>query len=261
MQAIMEKSVAKGQFAHKGTVRAPPDPSIDGDDEKGDDSAIGHAVALSLATMISPAPQVHDGSTPMDLDDPAVLSTSSHPLSPPDQLLQTASPSLPILSVSTMTTSTLPAASASSNPPASASAPSVRSAKSKSSQKRKRASEDGHIPDQPTSKSASKARSTSGTTSTKTNTSISALVGATGAINNLNTTMQQSLSQSDARRIEQAMELIKDVEYIDDNEKGALSFYYSNNPNAAGSLVAMSDMQRKNTLRYALQMILQPATS
>jgi len=39
--------------------------------------------------------------------------------------------------------------------------------------------------------------------------------------------MQQSLSQSDARRIEQAMELIKDVEYIDDNEKGALSFYYS----------------------------------
>jgi len=64
MQAIMEKSVAKGQFAHKGTVRAPPDPSIDGDDEKGDDSAIGHAVALSLATMISPASQVHDGSTP-----------------------------------------------------------------------------------------------------------------------------------------------------------------------------------------------------
>jgi hypothetical protein len=131
---------------------------------------------------------------------------------------------------------------------------------SKSSGKRKRASGDNHMPDQPLSKTASKPRS-SATTSTKTNTSISALIGATGAINNLNTTMQQSLFQSDAWQIELAMELIKNTDHIDDNNKGALSFYYSNNPNAAGSLIAMSDVQRENTLRYALQMILQPATS
>jgi hypothetical protein len=116
------------------------------------------------------------------------------------------------------------------------------------------------MPNQPPSKTAPKPQSRA-TTSTKTNMSISALVGATGAINNLNTTMQQSLFQSDARRIELAMELIKNADNIDDNERGALSFYYSNNPNAAGSLIAMSDVQRKNTLRYALQMILQPTTS
>jgi hypothetical protein len=57
------------------------------------------------------------------------------------------------------------------------------------------------------------------------------------------------------------MELIKNADHIDDNEKGALSFYYSNNPNAAGSLIAMSDVQWENTLCYALQVILQPATS
>jgi hypothetical protein len=78
-------------------------------------------------------------------------------------------------------------------------------------------------------------------------------------MNNLNTTMQQSLSQSDARRIESAMELIKNADYIDDDDKGPLSFYYSNNANAAGSLVAMSDIQRQNTLRYALQTIQRPA--
>jgi hypothetical protein len=67
--------------------------------------------------------------------------------------------------------------------------------------------------------------------------------------------MQQSLFQSDARRIELAMELIKEADYIDDNDKGALSFYYSNNPNGAGSLITMSDTQRESTLCYALQMI------
>jgi hypothetical protein len=134
------------------------------------------------------------------------------------------------------------------------------SVKSKSSGKRKRASEDDHMPNQPPSKTAPKPQSRA-TTSTKTNMSISALIRATGAINNLNTTMQQSLFQSDARRIELAMKLIKNADNIDDNERGALSFYYSNNPNAAGSLIAMSDVQRENTLRYALQMILQPTTS
>jgi hypothetical protein len=72
-------------------------------------------------------------------------------------------------------------------------------------------------------------------------------------------TMQQSLSQLDVRQIESVMELIKNADYIDDNNKGPLSFYYSNNTNTAGSLVAMSDIQRQNTLCYALQMIQQPA--
>jgi hypothetical protein len=134
------------------------------------------------------------------------------------------------------------------------------SVKSKSSGKCKHALEDDYMPNQPPSKTASKPQSRA-TTSTKTNMSISALVGATGAINNLNTTMQQSLYQSDAWQIELAMELIKNADNIDDNEQGALSFYYSNNPNAAGSLIAMSDVQRENTLRYALQMILQSTTS
>jgi hypothetical protein len=53
------------------------------------------------------------------------------------------------------------------------------------------------MPDWPPSKTALKLQS-SAMTSTKTNTSISALIGATGAINNLNMTMQQSLFQSDA---------------------------------------------------------------
>ena len=68
-------------------------------------------------------------------------------------------------------------------------------------------------------------------------------------------TMQQSLFQFDAQQIEVAMELIKEAEYFDDDEKGILSFYYSNNPNAASSLVAMSDVQRRSTLHYALQQI------
>ena len=71
--------------------------------------------------------------------------------------------------------------------------------------------------------------------------------------------MQQSLSQLDASQIESVMKLIKNVDYIDDNDKGPLSFYYSNNMNAAGSLVAMSDIQWQNTLHYMLQMIQQPA--
>jgi hypothetical protein len=71
--------------------------------------------------------------------------------------------------------------------------------------------------------------------------------------------MQQSLSRSDARRIESAMELIKNADYIDDDDKGPLLFYYSNNANAAGSLVAMSDIQRQNTLHYVLQTIQRPA--
>lgn len=265
LQMIMEKSIAKGRFAHKGTAQAPSNPSIVDDI---DYDTAGHAVPTSSSsTMISPAIQEHsehtlvvNNSTSMDLDDPVLPSTLSG--LPPLRGLS----SLSVPSASTTTSalvSSLLSASVSSIPPTSASVPSVKSAssvksaKSKTSEKRKRASEDDPTPDQPLSKqlpNASKSRSTA-SGSTKTNTSLSALIGATGAINNLNTTMQQSLFQSDARRIELAMELIKDVNYIDDNDKGALSFYYSNNPNAAGSLVAMSDTQRENTLRYALQMI------
>jgi len=265
LQMIMEKSIAKGRFAHKGTAHAPSNPSTVDDV---DDDTAGHAVPnSSSSTMISPAIQEHtlvNNSASMDLDDPVLPSMSSG-LPPPGGLSSLSVPSASATTQSSFTPASVsspPSASVSSPPPASASVPSVKStpsvksAKSKTSEKRKRASEDDPTPDQPLSKqpsNASKPRSTAGLA--KTNTSLSALIGATGTINNLNTTMQQSLFQSDARRIELAMELIKDVNYIDDNDKGALSFYYSNNPNAAGSLVTMSDTQRENTLRYALQMI------
>ena len=64
--------------------------------------------------------------------------------------------------------------------------------------------------------------------------------------------MQQSLSQLDASWIELAMELMKNADYIDDNDKGHLLFYYSNNVNAGGTLVAMSNIQWQNTLHYVL---------
>jgi hypothetical protein len=85
----------------------------------------------------------------------------------------------------------------------------------------------------------------------------SAIVGMTGAMNNLSTTLQQSVMQSGVSITQQATHLINEAADLTDEEKAELCFYFCNQPAQASSLPAMSKEVRQATFRLTLQRIKQ----
>ena len=81
----------------------------------------------------------------------------------------------------------------------------------------------------------------------------SAIVGMTGAMNNLSTTLQQSVMQSGVSITQQATHLVNEANDLTAEEKAELCFYFCNQSAQASSLPAMSKEVRQATFRLILQ--------
>ena len=81
----------------------------------------------------------------------------------------------------------------------------------------------------------------------------SALVGMTGAINNLTTTIQQTAMQSDQAAFTHSVKIISGALYLSPIQKARFSKYYSSNPLEASALEQMDPEFLKTSLDLVLQ--------
>lgn len=81
----------------------------------------------------------------------------------------------------------------------------------------------------------------------------SAIVGMTGAMNNLSTTIHHASMQSGVSVAQRVTHLISGAEYLTPDEKARLFFYFVNRPNEASPLVDMDPEFRKAIFQMVLQ--------
>ena len=188
------------------------------------------------------APSAHNASSVSLLsanDQQPVLATPGHP-SPPAHIKTSPTPPQPTFSTSMIDV----------DPPSAslpfhhlASSQTGTSISSGNSGKCKQNAADNHPLECPPDSSA------------KVPATLSAFVGMTGAVGGLMMSLNQSLSQSDIVIVQWATTLVAKASFLQDDDKGLLVNYYSQNPTAVAGILSLDESTLQISLLSCIKLI------